>query len=72
VFDNIKAVKDGKFKGGNFVGPVALAPFHDFRQRCVKEIIKAKLEEVNKGLMDGSIKTNVAHQTKLINLFFCY
>ncbi len=59
VFDNIKAVKDGKFKGGNFVGPVALAPFHDLDSAVSKEI-KAKLEEVNKGLMDGSIKTNVA------------
>lgn len=59
VFDNIKAVKDSKFKGGNYVGPVALAPFHDLDSAVSKEI-KAKLDEVNKGLMDGTIKTNVA------------
>jgi basic membrane protein A len=58
VFDNIKAAKDGTFKGGNFVGPVALAPFHDL-DSAVSAEIKAKLEEVNKGLADGSIKTNV-------------
>lgn len=58
VFDNIKAVKDGTFKGGNFVGPVALAPFHDL-DSAVSAEIKAKLEAVNKGLLDGSIKTNV-------------
>jgi basic membrane protein A len=59
VVDNIKTVKDGKFKGGNFSGPVSLAPFHDLDSAVSKEI-KAKLEEVNKGLLDGSIKTNVA------------
>jgi basic membrane protein A len=59
VVDNIKAIKDGKFNGGNFSGPVSLAPFHDLDSVVTKEI-KAKLEEVNKGLLDGSIKTNVA------------
>jgi basic membrane protein A and related proteins len=59
VFDNVKAVKDGKFKGGNFVGPVALAPFHDC-DKAVSAEIKAKLEAADKGLKDGTIKTNVA------------
>jgi basic membrane protein A len=59
VVENIKAVKDGKFKGGNFTGPVSLAPFHDLDAAVSKEI-KTKLEEVNKGLLDGTIKTNVA------------
>jgi len=59
VFDNIKAIKDGTFKGGNFVGPVFLAPFHDL-ESAVSADIKAKLDEVSKGLKDGSIKTNVA------------
>ncbi|HEX7555974.1 MAG TPA: BMP family ABC transporter substrate-binding protein, partial [Leptolinea sp.] len=58
VFDNIKAAKDGTIKAGNFVGPVALAPFHDL-ESAVSAEIKAKLETVNKGLLDGSIKTNV-------------
>jgi basic membrane protein A and related proteins len=59
VFNNIKAAKDGSFKGGNNVGPVALAPFHDLDGKVSAEI-KAKLDAVNKGLADGSIKTNVA------------
>ncbi len=59
VFDTIKAAKDGSFKGGNFVAPVALAPFHDL-DSAVSAEIKAKLAEVDKGLKDGSIKTNVA------------
>jgi len=58
VFDNIKAAKDGTLKGGNFVGPVALAPFHDLDSAVTAEI-KAKLAEIDKGLKDGSIKTNV-------------
>jgi len=58
VFDDIKAAKEGTFKGGNFVGPVALAPFHDL-DSAVSAEIKAKLEEVDKGLADGTIKTNV-------------
>jgi basic membrane protein A and related proteins len=58
VFENIKAAKDGTFKGGNNVGPVALAPFHDL-DKAVSAEIKAKLAEIDKGLKDGSIKTNV-------------
>jgi basic membrane protein A and related proteins len=59
VMDNVKAAKDGTLKGGNFVGPVSLAPFHDL-DKAVSAEIKAKLDTVNKGLLDGSIKTNVA------------
>ena len=29
VFDLVKAVHDGTFKGGNQTGQVGLAPFHD-------------------------------------------
>jgi basic membrane protein A len=59
VFDTIKAAKDGKLKGGDFTGPVFLAPFHDC-EKAVSADIKTKLEAVSKGLKDGSIKTNVA------------
>jgi basic membrane protein A len=59
VFDTIKSAKDGTFKGGNFIAPVALAPFHDL-DSAVSAEIKAKLAEVDAGLKDGSIKTNVA------------
>ncbi|HEX9441935.1 MAG TPA: BMP family ABC transporter substrate-binding protein [Roseiflexaceae bacterium] len=58
VFGLIKSSQDGSFKGGNNVGPVGLAPFHDLDSKVPADV-KAKLQEVDKGLQDGSIKTNV-------------
>jgi basic membrane protein A len=58
VFNLIKSVKDGAFKGGNITGQVGLAPFHDFESKVPAEV-KTKLQEIDKGLKDGSIKTNV-------------
>jgi basic membrane protein A len=58
VFGLIKSAQDGSFKGGNNVGPVGLAPFHDLDSQVPADV-KAKLQEVDKGLKDGSIKTNV-------------
>ncbi len=56
VFDLIKASQDGEFPAGNFVGEVGLAPFHDL-DSMVSDDIKAKLEEIDAGLRDGSIET---------------
>jgi basic membrane protein A len=56
VVDLVTMAKDGKFPSGNFVGKVGLAPFHDFDSK-VDQAIKSKLDEINKGLEDGSIKT---------------
>jgi basic membrane protein A len=58
VFDLVKAAKDGQFKGGNFVGQVGLAPYHD-QEKNVPEQVKGKMAEIDRGLKDGSIKTNV-------------
>jgi basic membrane protein A len=41
---------------GNYVGPVGLAPFHDFEDQISQEI-KDKLAEIDAGLQDGSIET---------------
>ena len=46
----------GEFPGGNFIGDVGLAPFHDFDSE-VSDEIKSSLDEINAGLMDGSIET---------------
>ncbi|MCB0213028.1 MAG: BMP family ABC transporter substrate-binding protein, partial [Anaerolineae bacterium] len=46
----------GEFPGGNFIGDVGLAPFHDFDSQ-VSDEIKSSLDEINAGLMDGSIET---------------
>ena len=60
VFDLIKAAKDGTaFPGGNFFGLAGYAPFHDL-DSVVPAEVKTKMEEIAKGLIDGTIKTNVA------------
>lgn len=56
TFDLIQQVVDGTFHGGINVGPVGLAPFHDFDDQISDEI-KAELERIDAGLSDGSIET---------------
>ena len=58
VFDLIKTVQDGTFVGGNVFGDAGYAPFHDLEGEVPAEV-KAELEKINAGLLDGSIKTNV-------------
>jgi len=58
IADLIKAVKDGSFAGGLFTGPAGYAPFHDLDKE-VPANVKTMMEEILKGLLDGSIKTNV-------------
>jgi basic membrane protein A and related proteins len=58
VFDIIKAHKDGKFKGGNVSGLVGLAPYHDLDAQ-VPGPVKEKIKQIDAGLKDGTIKTNV-------------
>jgi basic membrane protein A len=49
-------ITGGQAPTGNFFGPVGLAPFHDFDSQ-IDQGIKTKLDEINKGLLDGSIET---------------
>jgi basic membrane protein A len=58
TFKLVKSVKDGTFKGGNVMGDVGLAPYHDWDSQVPAEV-KAKLDEILAGLRDGSLKTNV-------------
>jgi len=58
VFDLVKAAKDGAFPVGNFFGSAGYAPFHDL-DGDVPADVKAEMEKINTGLLDGSIKTNV-------------
>jgi basic membrane protein A len=58
VFDLVKAVSDGSFKGGNQTGQVGLAPFHDNASK-VPDPVKARLIEIDAGLKSGTIRTNV-------------
>jgi len=58
VFDLIKTVKDGTFAGGNFNGAVGFSPFHDLDASAPAEV-KAKMEDINKAILDGSLQTGV-------------
>ncbi len=60
VRDAIKMAKEGTFQGGVYVGTlknggVGIAPFHEFDDD-VPASLKAELEEVAKGIKDGTIK----------------
>jgi basic membrane protein A len=56
VFDLITAHSEGSFPGGNFVGPVGLAPYHDF-DSVIPADVKAKIEEIDGMLQAGSLST---------------
>lgn len=58
VADVIAQVKDGTAKAGNVIGDAGYAPYHDLDGEVPADV-KAKMEEINAGLLDGSIKTNV-------------
>lgn len=56
VFDLIQMSSEGNLPSGNFIGEVGLADYHDFAD-AVPADVKAKIEEVDAGLRDGSIST---------------
>ena len=61
VFEAVKSVVEGKFKGGVYVGTLAnngvgIAPFHNFEDKVPADL-KAELEQVKQGIIDGTIKT---------------
>lgn len=58
VYNILGTVKDGKAKGGDNVGPVGLAPFHD-TEKSIPQDLKDALTKLDAGLKDGSIKTGV-------------
>jgi basic membrane protein A and related proteins len=59
TFDLIKLAKDGKFPGGIYVGQASYAPFHDLESVVTAEM-RSKLQEIDKALKDGSLKTGVS------------
>jgi basic membrane protein A len=58
VFELIKLSRDGNFPSGNYLGEVGYAPFHELDHEVPAEV-KTMMEEINAGLRDGSIETNV-------------
>ena len=59
VAELIVKAKDGSIAAGNFTGKAGYAPFHDMEKEVSAEI-KAAMEKINAGLLDGSIKTEVS------------
>jgi basic membrane protein A and related proteins len=59
VFNLIKAVQDGTFKGGNVNGDVGLAPYHNQASKVTPDI-QAKIDKLNADLKSGAVKTGVA------------
>jgi len=64
VFNAIKAVQDGTFKGGtNFIGTLAndgvsIAPFHEFDSKIPADL-KKELDQVKADIISGKVKTGV-------------
>lgn len=58
VLELAKLSRDGSFPSGNYYGEVGIAPFHDLENEIPAEV-RSALEEIDAGLLDGSIETNV-------------
>ncbi len=58
VFDLIKAAQEGNFPGGEFLGQVGYAPFHDLEDQ-VPSRVRIKMKEIQKGLADGSLGSDI-------------
>lgn len=58
VADLVAATKDGTIADGNVFGAAGYAPFHDLEGDVPAEV-KTMMEEINAGLLDGSITTGV-------------
>ena len=54
VSDLLVAAANGSMAGGNFIGDVDIAPFHDFDDMVTDEM-RSTIEDIRKGLADGSI-----------------
>ena len=58
VFELLQSARNGSFPSGNYLGHVTYAPFHDLDNQVPAEV-KATMEQINTGLLDGSIDPNV-------------
>ncbi|HEY8498241.1 MAG TPA: hypothetical protein VIK90_03220, partial [Limnochordales bacterium] len=59
VFDAIRMVVEGRFKGGTYVGTLAnggvdIAPYHDYDSK-VPAWLKAEVEQVRQKIINGEI-----------------
>jgi basic membrane protein A len=59
TFGLIKMAKEGTMPNGNYTGLAGYAPFHDLDSK-VPAAVKTKMQEIDKALKDGTLKTNVS------------
>lgn len=59
VFKLIKFSKEGIFPNGNYFGQIGYAPYHDLEEE-VPLAVKSMMNQINAGLLDGSLKTSVS------------
>jgi basic membrane protein A len=62
VFKLIKAAQDGSFKGGNNVGDVGLAPYHDLDSKVPADV-KAKMNQISADVASGKQSTGFTQPT---------
>lgn len=58
VFELIRLSNEGNFPNGNYFGDIGYAPFHELDNEVPADV-RAEMELINAGLLDGSIETNV-------------
>lgn len=58
VYELINLSREGNFPSGNYYGDVGYAPFHNLENEVPADV-KAEMENIKAGLLDGSIETNV-------------
>jgi len=58
VLGLVKLSKDGNFPSGNYLGDAGYAPYHDLASEVPAEV-DSMMQEINAGLIDGSITTGV-------------
>ena len=56
VFNIVKSVQDGTYKGGNVVGQVGLAPYHDLASRVPADV-QTKMTQVTSDVVSGKTLT---------------
>jgi basic membrane protein A and related proteins len=59
TFAILKGIKEGSFTAGDYMGVATFAPYHDLDATVPAEV-KAKMDEIQAALLDGSLVTNVA------------
>jgi basic membrane protein A len=62
VFTIIKAAQDGSFKGGNVVGQVGLAPYHDLDAKVPADV-KSKMTQMSADVASGKTPTGFTKPT---------